>query len=101
MARRKAQAPPPSRAAKPKAAKAPKRGSSMIKRLFMLLVLGGLGYAAFTIPIEGRTAARRAYDGAPAARELGFTYAPLQETLRRALAWSVENGHVRPSPAHP
>jgi dihydroflavonol-4-reductase len=42
-----------------------------------------------------------AYDGAPAARELGFAYAPLEETLRRALAWYVEHGHVRPSPAHP
>jgi dihydroflavonol-4-reductase len=44
-----------------------------------------------------------AYDGAPAALELGFTYTPLAETLRRALAWYMENGHVRPSPApeHP
>lgn len=42
-----------------------------------------------------------AYDGAPAARELGFTYTPLQETLRRALAWYVEHGLVRPSPPTP
>jgi dihydroflavonol-4-reductase len=42
-----------------------------------------------------------AYDGAPAALELGFAYTPLDETLRRALAWYVENGHVRPSPVHP
>ena len=34
-------------------------------------------------------------NGAPAARELGFTYTPLEETLRRALAWYIENGHVR------
>jgi nucleoside-diphosphate-sugar epimerase len=42
-----------------------------------------------------------AYDGAPAALELGFAYTPLDETLRRALAWYVENGHVRPSPVRP
>ena len=40
-----------------------------------------------------------AYDGAPAARELGFTYTPLEETLRRALAWYVERGLVRGLPA--
>ena len=39
------------------------------------------------------------YDGAPAARELGFTYTPLEETLRRALEWYVERGLVRPAPA--
>ncbi len=42
-----------------------------------------------------------AYDGAPAALALGFTYTPLAETLRRALAWYVENGHVRPSAVRP
>jgi hypothetical protein len=42
-----------------------------------------------------------AYDGAPAARELGFTYTPLEETLRRALAWYVEHGLVRPSQTTP
>jgi dihydroflavonol-4-reductase len=40
-----------------------------------------------------------AYDGAPAARELGFAYTPLEDTLRRALAWYVERGLVRASAA--
>jgi nucleoside-diphosphate-sugar epimerase len=40
-----------------------------------------------------------AYDGAPAARELGFTYTSLEETLRRALAWYIESGLVRPGAA--
>jgi dihydroflavonol-4-reductase len=39
-----------------------------------------------------------AYDGAPAARDLGFAYTPLEDTLRRALAWYVERGYVRASP---
>lgn len=35
-----------------------------------------------------------AYDGAPAAQELGFTYTPLPDTLRRTLAWYLERGYV-------
>jgi dihydroflavonol-4-reductase len=35
------------------------------------------------------------YDGSRATRELGLTYTPVQETLRRAIAWYVENGYVR------
>jgi dihydroflavonol-4-reductase len=36
-----------------------------------------------------------AYDGSRATRELGLTYTPVRETLRRAIAWYVENGYVR------
>lgn len=36
-----------------------------------------------------------AYDGSKASRELGLTYTPLEETLRRTVAWYVENGLVR------
>ncbi|MGH9052349.1 MAG: NAD-dependent epimerase/dehydratase family protein [Acidimicrobiia bacterium] len=35
------------------------------------------------------------YDGSRATRELGLTYTPVRETLRRAIAWYVENGYVR------
>jgi dihydroflavonol-4-reductase len=35
------------------------------------------------------------YDGSKAARELGLVYTPLEETLRRTVAWYVEQGLVR------
>ena len=35
------------------------------------------------------------YDGSKAARELGLVYTPLEETLRRTVAWYVEEGLVR------
>jgi dihydroflavonol-4-reductase len=35
------------------------------------------------------------YDGSKAARELGLDYTPLEETLRRTVAWYVEQGLVR------
>ncbi|HXF35719.1 MAG TPA: NAD-dependent epimerase/dehydratase family protein [Actinomycetota bacterium] len=38
-----------------------------------------------------------AYDGGRAARELGLTYTPIEETLRRTLAWYVEQGML-PAP---
>jgi dihydroflavonol-4-reductase len=40
------------------------------------------------------------YDGSKAARELGLAYTPLEETLRRTVAWYVQEGLVRrPLPA--
>jgi dihydroflavonol-4-reductase len=36
-----------------------------------------------------------AYDGSRAARELGLRYTPVEETIRRALDWFVEQGLVR------
>jgi dihydroflavonol-4-reductase len=38
-----------------------------------------------------------AYDGSKAARELGFTYTPIEESLRRTIDWWVEEGLV-PAP---
>jgi dihydroflavonol-4-reductase len=39
------------------------------------------------------------YDGSKATRELGLAYAPLEDTLRRTVAWYVEQGLVgRPLP---
>jgi dihydroflavonol-4-reductase len=35
------------------------------------------------------------YDGSKATRELGLVYTPLEETLRRTVAWYVEEGLVR------
>ncbi len=35
------------------------------------------------------------YDGSRATRELGLDYTPLEETLRRTVAWYVENGFVK------
>jgi dihydroflavonol-4-reductase len=35
-----------------------------------------------------------AYDGSKAARELGLGYTPIEETLRRTVAWYVEQGLV-------
>jgi dihydroflavonol-4-reductase len=41
-----------------------------------------------------------AYDGERAHRELGLDYTPIEDTLRRTLAWYVEQGVVtRPLPA--
>lgn len=43
-----------------------------------------------------------AYDGSRATRELGLTYTPLEETLRRTLAWYRQNGFItRPLPGSP
>jgi dihydroflavonol-4-reductase len=43
-----------------------------------------------------------AYDGSKAARELGFSYTPIEETLRRTIDWWVEQGLVSPrGPADP
>jgi dihydroflavonol-4-reductase len=39
------------------------------------------------------------YDGSRATRELGLTYTPIEETLRRTIAWYVEHGYVRPPAA--
>jgi dihydroflavonol-4-reductase len=40
------------------------------------------------------------YDGSRAARELGLTYTPLRETLRRTIEWALARGLVhRPLPA--
>lgn len=36
------------------------------------------------------------YDGSRATRELGLAYAPLEDTLRRALTWYAEHGLVPP-----
>jgi dihydroflavonol-4-reductase len=35
------------------------------------------------------------YDGSRASRELGLVYTPIEETLRRTVAWYVEHGYVR------
>ena len=35
------------------------------------------------------------YEGSRATRELGLTYTPLEETLRRALAWYGQQGMLR------
>lgn len=40
-------------------------GASMLKKLMVLVVLGGVGYAAVKVPIQGRTAFRRAVDAIP------------------------------------
>jgi dihydroflavonol-4-reductase len=37
------------------------------------------------------------YDGSRATRDLGLAYAPLEDTLRRALAWYAERGLIPPS----
>lgn len=36
------------------------------------------------------------YDGSRATRELGLAYMPIEETLRRTIAWYREHGYVRP-----
>mgnify|MGYP003703931239 FL=1 len=40
------------------------------------------------------------YDGSRATRDLGLAYTPLEETLRRGLAWYAERGLVPPRRAH-
>ena len=40
------------------------------------------------------------YDGSPAARELGLDYTPIETTMRRTIAWYIDQGLiVRPLPA--
>jgi dihydroflavonol-4-reductase len=39
------------------------------------------------------------YDGSRATRELGVSYRPVEETLRRGLAWFAERGLLGPSAA--
>jgi dihydroflavonol-4-reductase len=42
------------------------------------------------------------YDGSRAERELGLVYTPVRETLRRTIAWAVDEGLIRrPLPAWP
>jgi dihydroflavonol-4-reductase len=42
------------------------------------------------------------YDGSKATRELGLTYTPVEDTLRRTLEWCAERGLVPPArPGHP
>jgi dihydroflavonol-4-reductase len=41
------------------------------------------------------------YDGSKATRELGLTYTPVEDTLRRTLEWCAERGLVPPArPGH-
>lgn len=43
-----------------------------------------------------------AYDGTRATRELGLSYAPIEDTLRRTLVWYRKNGFItRPLPGSP
>jgi dihydroflavonol-4-reductase len=37
------------------------------------------------------------YDGSRAARELGLTYTPFEDTIRRTLEWCAERGLVPPA----
>ena len=37
-----------------------------------------------------------AYDGSRATRELGLVYTPIEETIRRTLAWYEERGLIDP-----
>ncbi len=39
------------------------------------------------------------YDGSRAERELGLTYTPARDTLRRTVEWAVEKGLIRPRAA--
>jgi dihydroflavonol-4-reductase len=37
-----------------------------------------------------------AYDGSRASRELGLAYAPVEDTLRRAIGWQRAQGLIPP-----
>jgi hypothetical protein len=40
-----------------------------------------------------------AYDGAPAARDLGLVYTPIEDTMRRTIRWYLAQGLItRPLP---
>jgi dihydroflavonol-4-reductase len=41
------------------------------------------------------------YDGSRAARELGLTYTPVEQTLRRTIEWAAAQGLMRSRPAVP
>lgn len=41
-----------------------------------------------------------AYDGSRAARELGLTYTPLEDTLERTVQWLIEEGEIPPPPSY-
>jgi dihydroflavonol-4-reductase len=37
-----------------------------------------------------------AYDGSRAARELGFSYTPVEQSVQRAMSWYSEHGYLDP-----
>jgi dihydroflavonol-4-reductase len=41
-----------------------------------------------------------AYDGTRAARELGFEYTPIEDTLERTVRWLIDQGEVPPPPSY-
>ena len=41
-----------------------------------------------------------AYDGSRAARELGLTYTPIEDTLERTVQWLIEEGEIPPPPSY-
>lgn len=61
------------------------------------VAVGAAGRAAGRTPVLCREVARAAlhghrYDGSRATRDLGLTYTPIEETLRRILAWFEAEG---------
>jgi hypothetical protein len=61
MAKAKPTKAPPSKKARPSA----KKGSSMFKWILFVAVVAGLGYAAYTVPVQGKTVFARAADASP------------------------------------
>jgi len=75
------------------------------------LAIGAAGIAANVYRLRGkappvcsemvRTLVHgHAYDGSRAARELGLTYTPLEDTLERTVQWLIEEGEIPPPPSY-
>ena len=75
------------------------------------LAIGGAGVAANVYRLRSkappvcsemvRTLVHgHAYDGSRAARELGLTYTPIEDTLERTVQWLIEEGEIPPPPSY-
>ena len=75
------------------------------------LAIGAAGVAANVYRIRAKTPPvcsemvrtlvhGHAYDGSRAARELGLTYTPIEDTLERTVQWLIEEGEIPPPPSY-
>jgi dihydroflavonol-4-reductase len=75
------------------------------------LAIGAAGIAANVYRLRGKSPPvcsemvrtlvhGHAYDGSRAARELGLTYTPLEDTLERTVQWLIEEGEIPPPPSY-
>ena len=72
----------PTKAPAPKKSKpAARKGTPVFKWILFIAVVGGLGYAAYAVPFEGKTLVARAVDASPWTVEIKRRGAP-EKTIR-------------------